>query len=210
MQSTACCVFFFSAVVIWSLRERLAFVNVNVNVYVYSLIFPWVQQTAQFTHLILKLPLMQSHLHWGGFSICTLCCIYSQYLQVSFLVPLGTNHCWMDRCGMIWEAWPTPVHMAGSVTQAPVAHPSSNRAQRCLTSLISQAVVTTFFLPYHLFLHRLENRTKPISTPYDGRRWWDSNLRTPACKSPALPLCYGRRLTTWPCATTCSYALNIL
>ena len=33
-----------------------------------------------------------------------------------------------------------------------------------------------FFLPYHLFLHRLENRTKPISTPYDGRRWWDSNL----------------------------------
>ena len=49
------------------------------------------------------------------------------------------------------------------------------------------------FLPYHLFLHRLENRTKPISTPYDGRRWWDSNLRTPACKSPVLPLCYGRR-----------------
>ena len=51
-----------------------------------------------------------------------------------------------------------------------------------------------FFLPYHFFLHHLENRTKPISTPYDGRRWWDSNLRTPACKSPALPLCYGRRL----------------
>ena len=50
-----------------------------------------------------------------------------------------------------------------------------------------------FFLPYHFFLHRLENRTKPTSTPYDGRRWWDSNLRTPACKSPALPLCYGRR-----------------
>ena len=50
-----------------------------------------------------------------------------------------------------------------------------------------------FFLPYHLSLHRLENRTKPISTPYYGRRWWDSNLRTPACKSPPLPLCYGRR-----------------
>ena len=48
-----------------------------------------------------------------------------------------------------------------------------------------------FFLPY-FFLHRLENRTKPISTIYDGRRWWDSNLRTPACKLPALPLCYGR------------------
>ena len=50
-----------------------------------------------------------------------------------------------------------------------------------------------FFLPYHFFLHHLENRTKPISTPFDGRRWWDSNLRTPACKSPTLPLCYGRQ-----------------
>ena len=43
-------------------------------------------------------------------------------------------------------------------------------------------------------LHRLESRTRPILTPYDGRRRWDSNLRTPACKSPALPLCYGRRV----------------
>ena len=43
-----------------------------------------------------------------------------------------------------------------------------------------------FFLPYHFFLHRIENRMKPVSTPYDGRRWWDSNLRTPACKPPAL------------------------
>ena len=34
---------------------------------------------------------------------------------------------------------------------------------------------------------------KPISTPHDGRRWWDSNLRTSACESPALPLCYRRR-----------------
>ena len=60
-----------------------------------------------------------------------------------------------------------------------------------------QAMPTSIFyffcLPYHIFLHRLENRTNPISTPYDGRCWWDSNLRTPACKSPALPLCYGRR-----------------
>ena len=42
-----------------------------------------------------------------------------------------------------------------------------------------------FFLSYHFFLHCLENRMEPISTPYDGRHWWDSNLRTPACKSPA-------------------------
>ena len=47
---------------------------------------------------------------------------------------------------------------------------------------------------YHSFmLHRLERRTRPILTPYDGRRQWDSNLRTPAYESPALPLCYGRQ-----------------
>ena len=42
-----------------------------------------------------------------------------------------------------------------------------------------------YFLFYHFILHRLEKRTKPISTPYDAQRWWDSNLRTPtpACKS---------------------------
>ena len=45
-----------------------------------------------------------------------------------------------------------------------------------------------------LILHRLENRTRPILTPYNGRRWCDSNLHTPACELPALPLRYGR----WP------------
>ena len=44
---------------------------------------------------------------------------------------------------------------------------------------------------YHSFtLHRLERRTRPIWTPYDGWRRWDSNLCTPACESPTLPLCY--------------------
>ena len=44
------------------------------------------------------------------------------------------------------------------------------------------------FFMISFILHRLESRT----TPYNGRCWWDSNLHTPACKSPALPLCYGR------------------
>ena len=47
--------------------------------------------------------------------------------------------------------------------------------------------------PIHSFLHCLENRMRPISTPYDGQCWWDSDLRTPACESAALPLFYGRR-----------------
>ena len=44
----------------------------NVNVYVYSLIPPWVQQTSQFTPLVLKLSLIQSHLLWGECSIWAL------------------------------------------------------------------------------------------------------------------------------------------
>ena len=77
--------------------------------YVYSLIWsPWVQQTSQFTPLVLELSLTQSRLLWGEFSICTLCCSYSQSLQFSFLVPPGTHHCWVDRDDIIWEACPTP------------------------------------------------------------------------------------------------------
>ena len=59
-------------------------------------------------------------------------------------VPPGTHHCWVDRGGMIWEAFPTPLHMAGSVTQAPVTHPSTNRARCCLTSVIWRELVTTW------------------------------------------------------------------
>ena len=60
-------------------------------------------------------------------------------------------------------------------------------------------VHTSFFIYliffHHSFiLHRLENRTRPISTPYDGQHRWYSNLRTPSWESPALPLCYGH----WP------------
>ena len=29
-----------------------------------------------------------------------------QSLQFSFLIPQGTHHYWVDRGGMIWEAWP--------------------------------------------------------------------------------------------------------
>ena len=43
-------------------------VNVNVNVEVYSLKSPWVQQTLQFTPLVLELSLLRSHLLWGEFS----------------------------------------------------------------------------------------------------------------------------------------------
>ena len=111
--------------------------------FVYSLISPWVQQTSQFTPLVLELSLIQSRLLWGEFSVCPLCCSYSQSVQISFLVPPGTHHCWVNRGGMIREACPTPVHMADSVTRAPVTHPSTNRARCCLTSVIWRKLVTT-------------------------------------------------------------------
>ena len=45
-------------------------VSVNINVEVYSLKSPWVQQTLnlQFTPLVLELSLIRSHLLWGEFS----------------------------------------------------------------------------------------------------------------------------------------------
>ena len=51
-----------------------------------------------------------------------------------------------------------------------------------------------FLIFYHsFFLCHLESRTRLILTPYDGWCWWHSNLRTPTCESPALPLRYGCR-----------------
>ena len=90
-------------------------INENVNVSVYSLKSHSVQQTSQFTPLVLELFLTESHLLWGEFSICALSCSYSQSLQFSFLVPPATHHCWVDRGGVIWEACPTPPHMTGHV-----------------------------------------------------------------------------------------------
>ena len=73
-------------------------VNVNVNVYVYSLISHRVQQTSQFTPLVLELSLVRSHLLWGEFST------FSAAIAIHnspFFVPLATHHCWVDRGGMI-------------------------------------------------------------------------------------------------------------
>ena len=43
--------------------------------------------------------------------------------------------------------------------------------------IIASGLASVLFFKHSFILHRLENRTKPISTPYDGRHWWDSNLR---------------------------------
>ena len=50
------------------------------------------------------------------------------------------------------------------------------------------------FVYLHLFY--IVHRAGQGLTPYDCRRWWDPNQRTPTsrptCESPAVPLCYGR------------------
>ena len=67
---------------------------------------------------------LQSHLLLGEFSICALCCSYSQSLRFSFLVPPGTHYCWVDWGVMIWEACPTPLHVACQQRDSSNGHPS--------------------------------------------------------------------------------------
>ena len=109
--------------------------------YVYSLISHRVQQTSQFTSLVLELSLVRSHLLWGEFSA-----IFCSYSHSQFSIVRSTRYPSLlggqrrhDMKGL-----PTPLHMADSVTRAPaVTHPSTNRAQRCLTSVIWRELVTT-------------------------------------------------------------------
>ena len=79
--------------------------------------------------------------YWGGGEWTLLQLIQS--LKFNFLIPPGTHHCWADRGGMIWEACPTPLHMAGSVTRVLATHPSINWAQNCLTSVIWRELVAS-------------------------------------------------------------------
>ena len=148
-------------------------VNVNVNVYVYSLISHRVQQTSQLTPLVFELSFAWFHLLWGEFSA------FSAAIAIPnspLFVPPGTHHCWVDRGGMIWKACPTPLHMAGSVTRAPVTHPSTNRARHCLTSVIWRELVTTrpyptmryHVLPFNLSgiqIHHLSIMNKTLPAP---------------------------------------------
>ena len=73
--------------------------------------------------------LIRSHLLWGEFSAFS---VADAIHNSPLFIPPGTHHCWVDR-GSIWKACPTPLHMALSVTRAPVTHPTTNRAQYCST-----------------------------------------------------------------------------
>ena len=132
-------------------HNKFLWANKCILILMFIVWYPFEFSRPQFTLLVLALFYIQSHLFWGELSICALCCSYSQSLQLRFLVPPGTHHCWVDRGDMIWEASPTPLHMTGSMTRAPVTHPSTKRAQRCLTSVIWRELVTVVPLGHAAF-----------------------------------------------------------
>ena len=81
--------------------------------------------------------------------------------------------------------------MKHMIQQALVWH---NSCPLCLFVFVYVFLLLFIVFFYHSFiLQHLESRTRLMLTPYDGRCWWDMNLCTPACESPALPLWYGRR-----------------
>ena len=147
----------------------------------------WVQQTLQFTLLVLELFVIQSHLLWGEFSICALCCSYSQSLQFSFLVPPGTHHCWVDRGGVIWEACPTPLHMTGHVL--PLCENCGQTTSPCLQYPTSSVVyaMSTKVAPHEMPFSQLRGTERwalawqpsslttgpqpPQNTSYIGKGW---------------------------------------
>ena len=73
------------------------------------MISPWVQQTLQFTSLVLEISLIRSHLLWGEFSAFSAA---NTIHNVQCFIPPGTNHCWVGRGSMEWEVCPTLLHSA--------------------------------------------------------------------------------------------------
>ena len=90
--------------------------HVNVNVCVYGLISPWVQQTSQFTLLVLELSLIWSHVLWGEFSTFSAANAIHNF---PIFTPPGIHHCWVGRGSMEWEVCPTLPHKTSCGNRTP-------------------------------------------------------------------------------------------
>ena len=86
-------------------------INVNVNVYIYSLMSVSVQQTSQFTPLVLELSLIWSRFLLGEFSSFS---VANAIHNSPIFVPPCTHHCWVDRGSMEWKVCLTLLHMTSS------------------------------------------------------------------------------------------------
>ena len=97
------------------------------------------------TDFTIYTPGIDTHSYMVSSPLGKIPCIFCiSYIHNSpFVIPPGTHHCWVNRGGTIWKVCPTPVHVAGSMSRAPVTFPRTNRAQHCLTSVIWRELVTT-------------------------------------------------------------------
>ena len=87
--------------------------DINVNVEVYSLRSPWVQQALQFSPLVLELSLIRSHLLLGELSTFSAANVIH---NIPVFVPPGTHQCWVDSGSMVWKVLPnTSTHQLTSV-----------------------------------------------------------------------------------------------
>ena len=140
---------------------------------------------------------LMSHLFWCEFSSL----VVSYASDNSTFIPPGDNYWRIDRSKMELLVCLTLLYMIIK--------------ENWITDLWSwvHALSTqqdaesfgNFFFNIHLFYIAYKKRTRPISTPHDGRRWWGLNLHTSACESPTLPLCYGRR----QCRLICSCLVQV-
>ena len=74
-----------------------SWMNINVNVYVYSLISPCVRRSSQFTPLVLDLSLIRSHLLCGEFSTFSAA---NDIHNAPIFVSPGTHRSWVGRGSM--------------------------------------------------------------------------------------------------------------
>ena len=65
----------------------------------------WVQQTVQFTPLVLEQTPVQSNLLWGEFSAFSV--PRTNHYNSAFFIPLGTHHWCVSRGSMEWEVYLT-------------------------------------------------------------------------------------------------------
>ena len=128
------------------------------NVHVYRPDIPCIQQSVQFTLLVLEHALLQYYLLRGEISICALCYCYRQSLQCSFIVLLGTHHCWVDRDSMEWKVFPTLLHMNSSGNQTPDVESNVWSTKPHATIYILSAVNfgTIFYLLVYALISKLD------------------------------------------------------
>ena len=137
-----------------NLTYYYSIINVYVNVYVYSLISLWVQQTSQFTPLVSELSHIQSHLIGENLAFAHFAVATAKYYNLGFLfhqLPITagwTEAVWYERLAQHLYTWLAAWLEHGSPVQVLTSAPC------CLTSVI------WWELGYHLAMYSYISITK--------------------------------------------------